>query len=88
MEKKLYENDFFKFLGIPVDKNLTWKQQINHMATKLNKTNAMLSKLRHFLDNKTPKSVYYAIFESHLCYACLVWAQKTNLVKRLHLLQE
>ena len=47
-----------------------------------------MSKLRHVLDIKTLRSVYYAIFESHLCYASLAWAQKTNSVKRLHLLQK
>ena len=41
------------------------------MAIKLNKANAMLSKLRHVLDSKTLRSVCYAIFESHLCYASL-----------------
>ena len=58
------------------------------MALKLNKANAMLSKLRHVLNIKTLRSVYYAIFGSHLYYASLVWAQNTNLVKRLYLLQE
>ena len=58
------------------------------MAVKLNKANAMLSKLRYVLDIKTLRSVYYAIFESHLCYASLVWAQNTNSVKRLQLLQK
>ena len=71
-----------------IDKRLTWKQQITHVALKLNKTNAMLSKLRHVLDIKTLRSVYYAIFESHLCYASLVWVQNTCSVKRLHLLQK
>ena len=37
---------------------------------------------------KTLRSVYYAIFESHLCYASLVWAQNTNSVKKLYLLQK
>ena len=83
--KRLYETDSVKYLG---DKKLTWKQQINHVALKLNKANAMLSKLRHVLDIKTLRSVYYAIFESHLCYASLVWAQNTNSVKRLYLLQK
>ena len=86
--KRLYEADSVKYLGIQIDKRLTWKQQINHVAVKLNKSNAMLSKLRHVLDIKTPRSVYYAIFESHLCHASLVWAQNTNPVKRLHLLQK
>ena len=81
--KKLDETGSAKFWGIPADKNLTWKQQVNHMATKLNKTNAMLSKLRYFLESKTRKSVYYASFESHLCYTFLFWAQNSNLVKRV-----
>ena len=45
---------------------------------------AMLSKLNHVLNKKL---VYYQIFEFHLCYASLVWAQKTNSFERLHLLQ-
>ena len=63
--KRLYEADSVKYLGIQFDKIFTWKQQIN-VALKLNKAIAMLSKLRHVLDIKTLKSIYYAIFESHL----------------------
>ena len=86
--KRLYDTDSVKYLGIQIDKRLTWKQHINHVALKLNKANTMLSELRHVRDIKTLKSVYYAIFESHLCYASLVWAQSNNSVKRLHLLQK
>ena len=86
--KRLHETDSAKYLGIQIDKRLTWKQHINHVTIKLNKANAMLSKLRHVLDIKTLRSVYNAIFEPHLCYASLVWTQNTNSVKRLHLLQK
>ena len=34
------------------------------------------------------KSVYYAMFESKICYTSLVWAQNTNSVARIHLLQK
>ena len=71
--KRLYETDSVRYLEIQIDKRLTWKHQINHVVLKLDKANAMLSKLRHVLDIKTLRSVYYAIFESHLCYASLVW---------------
>ena len=71
-EKRLYQIDLVRYLGIQIDKRLAWKQQINHVALKLNKPNTMLSSLRHGYDLKTLKSVYYAIFESHLCYASLV----------------
>ena len=75
--KRLYETDSLKYLGIQIDKRLTWKQQINQVALKLNKVNAMLSKLRHVLD-----------MLSCLCYASLTWAQNTNSVKSLRLLQK
>ena len=86
--KRLYDTDSVKYLGIQIDKRLISKQHINHVAVKLNKANAMLSKLRHVLDIKTLRSVYYAIFESHLCYVSLVWAKNTNSVKRLQLSQK
>ena len=47
-----------------------------------------LFKLRYVFDKKSLKSVYYAIFESHLCYFSLVWAQNTNSTKRVHMLQK
>ena len=40
------------------------------------------------LNIKTLRSVFYAIFESHLCYVSLVWMQNTNSAERLHLLQK
>ena len=41
-----------------------------------------------FRSKKTLGSVYIAVFNSHLCYISLVWAQNTNSVKRHHLLQK
>ena len=42
----------------------------------------MLSKIRHFANFNTLKSIYQAIFESHLNYSLLVWAQNTNSIKK------
>ena len=86
--KRLYTTNSVKYLGIKIDENLNWHQQINNVAVKLNRANAMLSKVRHFVDKKTLKSVYHAIFESHLIYSCLVWAQNINSIKRLYILQK
>ena len=63
-------------------------KQINHVVVKLNKSNAIMSKLTHVLNIKTLRSTYYAICEYHLCHVSLVWAQNTNSVKRLHLLKK
>ena len=66
--KRLYTTDSIKYLGLKIDENLNWHQQINNVAVKLNRANAMLSKIRHFVDKNTLKSIYRAIFESHLFY--------------------
>ena len=41
-----------KYLGIKIDENLNWHEQINNVAVKLNRANAMLSKVRHFVQKK------------------------------------
>ena len=37
----LKNSDLVIYLGIQIDQNLTWKYQINHVAIKLSKTNAI-----------------------------------------------
>ena len=85
--KRLYPTNSVKYLGISINENLNWKQQISDVAIKLKKANGILSKLRHFIDRKTLKLIYHAIFEPHLYYASLVWAQNSNSIKRLFVLQ-
>ena len=44
--KRLCKTDSVSYLGIQIDKTLTWKQQINHVALRLNKTNAIIVKIK------------------------------------------
>ena len=73
--KRLYSRNSVKYPGINIYENLNWKQQISDIAMKLNKAIGILFKLRHFMDRKTLKSIYHAIFESHLFYSSPFWAQ-------------
>ena len=77
-----------QYLGINIDENLNWKQQISDIPIKLKKENGILSKLIHFIDRETLKSIHHAIFEPHLYYSSFVWAQNSNSVKRLFVLQK
>ena len=68
--KRLYESDSVKYLGIQIEKfTLAWKQKINQDAVKLNKVDPAVSKLRHLLDVKCQRSVFYAKFILYL--SCL-----------------
>ena len=71
------------YLGIKIGEMLNWKQQVSDAAVTSNKENAILTKLRHFIDRKTLKSIYHEKFEPHLCHSSLFWAQNSNSVKRL-----
>ena len=71
-------SDLFSHLEIYLNKYLNWKHQINYIIINLIEANAMLSKIRRHVGIKTLKSIYYAIFESHLSYASLVWAQHSS----------
>ena len=78
-----------KYLGINIGiRTKTGKKQISSIAKKLNKTNGILSKLRQFIDRRTLKSIYDAIFEPHLYYSSLVWEKNSNSITRLFALQK
>ena len=73
--KRLYQTSSVKYLGIKIDQYLNWQGHINNIAINLNKKNAMLYKVRQFVNERTKTSIYHAIFDSHLNYAFIVWGQ-------------
>ena len=52
MVERLCTIDSVRYCGIKIDENLSWHQQINNVAVKLNRANATSSKVRHFVDKK------------------------------------
>ena len=86
--KRLYPIKSVKYLGIKIDENLTWIDDINDTAIKLNGAKAMLVKVTEFLNIKVLKSIYYAIFDCHLNYANTVWGQNRYSINRLIILQK
>ena len=62
--KRIYETPYVKYLGVKIDQSLSWKPQIDDVAIKLNKANAMLSKIRYFVCPTILKNIYSSIFES------------------------
>ena len=51
-------------------------------------TNAILFKLREFVNIKILNTIYDAIFDCHLNYANTVWGQNKNPMNRLITLQK
>ena len=64
-----------KYLGLKLDQHLTLKQHMHTIKLKLNRGNNLLAKIRYHVDSKLLKTIYSAIFESHLRYGCHLWGQ-------------
>ena len=69
--KRLFPTDSVKYLGVKIDGNLSWKSHIDYLSVKPNRANALLFKIRNFVDSSVLRTLYFAIFESHLNYCCL-----------------
>ena len=70
--------NFIKYLGVMLDRDLSWKPQIDLVSSKLKRANGILSKLRHYLPLSVLKQVYFALFHSHLSYCSLAWGQHNS----------
>ena len=76
--KLLDECDSYKYLGVIIDKNLTWHDHIAHVTMKITKACNYLSKLRHCVSIDTLISVYYALIHSYLRYGIIAWGSATS----------
>ena len=83
----LEHKDYVKYLGILIDKNLSWKRHIDHIIIKVSRTVGLIAKLRHFLPTHTLLNIYQALIAPYLTYGLTVWGQacKSYLDKLLKL---
>ena len=63
----------FNFLGLLLDKNLTWKPYINYLRKKLSKVTGIFNKLKHTVPRMTLITLYNSMFLPYLNYGLLVW---------------
>lgn len=81
----LERKDYVKYLGILIDSNLTWKQHISFISSKIRKSLGIISRLRHFVPNDTLLSIYRSLVQPYITYGIAVrgHAAQTNLDKLL-----
>ena len=80
-ENKIERVIFTKFLGVLLDENLNWKQQIDNVCKKVSKGIGVLYSARAFLNKHLLKQLYFAFIHSHINYCNIAWAStyKSNL---------
>ena len=85
--KRLNTTKSIEYVGVKIDVNLNWQCQVNDISIKLNRANALLFKIRKYVSLKVLRSIYFAIFESHLFYFSLVWALDFRTIQQIVILQ-
>ena len=61
------------FLGICIDKNLTWKKHIDNVCNMLSKKVGMLYRIRNFVSRNILITLYNAFILPHITYGLEVW---------------
>ena len=62
-----------EFFGVLTDENLSWKQCINDVSTKISKNIGILCKSRGILKQPLLKRLYFSFIHCHF-HANIVWA--------------
>ena len=62
-----------KFLGVTIDNQLSWIPHIDNLHKKLKSATGILKRICNNIPQTHYKSLYYALFESHLSYCITVF---------------
>ena len=86
--KSLYPSNSIKISLCRDWSILTLPWTSDSIAVKLKRANALLLKIRNYVNMKTLWNVYFPIFDSHLSHSCIVWDQSIDIVRRLIIFQK
>ena len=77
--------DYVKFLGVLINKNLTWKYHINYIASKISTVVGIISRLRHSVPLNTLIQIYPSLIfpYTYICgTAAQVYLRKVFILQR------
>ena len=86
---KISEVKYTKFLGVIIDSNLTWKNHIQYISSKISKNVGIIKKARTILAKETLLTLYYSFIYPYLNYCVHIWGSSNDTVlRKLLLLQK
>ena len=87
--QKVRQVSSIKFLGVTIDENLTWLPHIEILKKKLLMCHGTLSRIKASIPKRLHKTIYHALFESHLNYGISVWgAQSQTVLNEIFVIQK
>ena len=81
--------DLVKFLGVLIDKSLTWKYHIDYIASKISRVVGIISRLRQSVPLKTLIQVYRSLIFPYTHYRIAAWGQAAQVyLRKVFILQK
>ena len=74
----LEHKNCIKFLGLLIDENLSWKDHIHTLTTKISKTVGLITKLRHIVPNQTLLNIYKSLIAPSMTYGLTSWGNASE----------
>ena len=83
-----YKN-YVKFIGLLIEGNFTWKDHIRTLTTKINKTVALIPKLRHIVPNRILLNIYKFLIVRYITHGLTSWGSASeNLLNKVLVFQK
>ena len=71
--QKVKQADKIKFLGVIIDDQLSWNDQIKYVENKLMSTIVLTKRTKKFIPSSHYFKIYHSLFISHLTYGISCW---------------
>ena len=85
----LEQQDYVKYLGILIDKDLSWKYHIDYVASKISRTIGIMARLKHFISLSTLLNIYLSLVAQYLTYGIIALGQAAKLnLRKILILQK
>ena len=68
----------FKYLGITIDANLKWNDQINTICRKMCNSLGIMRRIKPFVPQSSLVTIYNTMFLPHLDYGIILWSNCGN----------
>uniref|UniRef100_A0A1B6M8U9 Reverse transcriptase domain-containing protein n=2 Tax=Graphocephala atropunctata TaxID=36148 RepID=A0A1B6M8U9_9HEMI len=78
LDTQIKQVDQTKFLGLIVDKNLTWDNHIQHIEKKISSGLFVLYTLSKYCELDTLKMVYYSHIQSHISFGVVLYGATSD----------
>ena len=78
---ELVEN--FNFLGLLINKQLSWEGHLYNISNKISKIIGIMSKIKYFVPKSCLMNLYTALIMPHINYCILVWGHTNKKIFKL-----